>query len=79
MNTGPSIASSGAGEQRASDRVVLGDQRPDLRRHPAVATEQEAHETPVALGDELGRRQAAAQARQHGAAVGAERRGVVGA
>ena len=67
-----------ARQQRAGDRVVLGDQRAELRRHAAVAAEQEARDAAVALGDELGRRQAPAQARQHAAAVGAERRGVVG-
>ena len=66
-------------EQRLRDGIVLGDQRPDLRRAAAVAAEQEARDAAVALGDQFGGRQAAAQASQQRAAVGAEGGGVIGA
>ena len=60
-------------------RVVLGDQRPEMRGGAAVAAEQQPGDAPVALGEQIGRRQAPAHAREDCAAVRAEHVRVVGA
>ena len=44
-----------ARQQRPRDRIVVGDQGPELRRQPAVATEQETGDPAVAFGNEFGR------------------------
>ena len=68
-----------AREKRGRDRRVIRDQRAQLRGQAAVAAQREAHDATRALGDELGGREPPAQARKHGAAIGAESSGVVGA
>src|SRR5258708_5150185 len=60
-------------------RMAEDYQRADVRGQRPVAAEQEARDTVWARGDELGRGKPPAQACQHGAAVGAEGCGIVGA
>ena len=50
-------------QQRLRNRIVLRDQRTDMRGAAAVAAEQEAGDAVASLRDQFGRRQAPAQAR----------------
>ena len=53
-----------AREKRGRDRLVIRDQRADLRGQAAVAAQREADDAARALGDELGGGQPPAQAAQ---------------
>src|SRR6201987_4715213 len=54
-----------ARNERAGDRLVIGDQRTDMRGQAAVAAEQEACDAVAARGDEIRRGEAPAQAGEH--------------
>ena len=67
----------GACQQGTRNRIVVGDERPELPASPAVASQEEADESAVTLCAQVGCGQSSAQACQQCATVGAERRRVV--